>query len=62
MKYENFRQAYFDNYPAALKIGDAIESALTSLHKQNIVELTSKRWWDHCQTAWAFHVAEQQED
>lgn len=61
MPYANFKEAYMDDYPDALRIGSAIHTALDSLESQGILGSTYELWSDMCSMAWSFHVAARQE-
>ena len=61
MAYANFKEAYMDGYPDALRIGSAIHTALDSLESRGILGSTYELWSDMCSMAWSFHVAARQE-
>lgn len=53
MTYATFKDAYFNEDPAAQAIGKQLDLAFEELRKDGIIPEYSSIWFGMCQVAWA---------
>ncbi len=57
MTYDTFMQAYLNDDPNAVRIGETLETALDNLVQQGLVPYSTTLWKAMCNQAWNHHKA-----